>query len=157
MRTGIRPGSGRDRQCGFKNGCMLWLWIRPLDNSKGRWVFPPSFQLVEKVFFEYFLCAAHPSLSVAKLWLASAIRKVITWERALPSPLPRFFEKNRVKLLILRTFLRNSHASADSRVSAKPVFRQAKRMVVLSHRPFNPKTFLTPASAFPPTQTARRH
>ena len=54
---------------------------------------PGGIQLVEKVFFEYFLGAAHASLSVAKLWSASEVRKVITWERALPSPLPRFFEK----------------------------------------------------------------
>ena len=44
----------------------------------------------------------------------------------MPSPLPRFFEKNRVKLFRLPPFLRNSSASADSCVSAKPVFRQSQ-------------------------------
>ena len=48
-------------------------------------------QLVEKVFFEYFLGAAHTSLSVSKLWTASEVRRVITWEGALPLPVPRFF------------------------------------------------------------------
>ena len=43
----------------------------------------------------------------------------------MPSPLPRFFEKNRVKLFILRTFLCHINASADSYVSAKLVFRQS--------------------------------
>ena len=81
---------------------------------------PPLF-----VFYDYFLGAAHASLSVAKLWSASEVRKVSAWERALPSPLPRFFEKNRVKLLILRTFLCHFNASADSYVSAKLVFRQS--------------------------------
>ena len=33
----------------------------------------------------------------------------------MPLPFPRFFEKNRVKLLILRTFIRNINASAVSR------------------------------------------
>ena len=83
-------------------------------------------QFVEKVFFEYFLGAAHASLSVAKLWSASEVRKVSAWERALPSPLPRFFEKNRVKLLILRTFLYHFNASADSYAFAKLVFRQSE-------------------------------
>ena len=87
---------------------------------------PGGIQLVEKVFFEYFLGAAHASLSVAKLWSASEVRKVIAWERALPSPLPRFFEKNRVKLLIFRTFLYYFNASADSYVSVKLVFRQSE-------------------------------
>ena len=50
---------------------------------------PGKPQLVEKVFFAYFWGAAHASLSVAKLWSASEVRKVITWERALPSPLPQ--------------------------------------------------------------------
>ena len=44
----------------------------------------------------------------------------------MPSPLPRFFEKNRVKLLILRTFLCHCNASADFYVSAKLVFRQSE-------------------------------
>ena len=79
----------------------------------------PGFQLVEKVFFEYFLGAAHPSFWAVQPWTTSAVRKVSAWERALPSPLPRFFEKNRVKLFILRTFLRNFNASADFYVSAK--------------------------------------
>src|SRR5699024_8273282 len=33
-----------------------------------------------------------------QLWTASEVRKATAWERALPSPFPRFFEKNRVKL-----------------------------------------------------------
>ena len=45
----------------------------------------------------------------------------------MPLPFPRFFEKNRVKLLILRTFLRHYNASADFYVSAKFVFRQSQR------------------------------
>ena len=81
---------------------------------------------VEKVFFEYFLGAAHASLSVAKLWSASEVQELSAWEGALPLPFPRFFEKNRVKLLILRTFLRHFNASADSCVSTKLVFRQSK-------------------------------
>ena len=44
----------------------------------------------------------------------------------MPLPVPRFFEKNRVKLLILRTFIRNINASADFYVSAKLVFRQSE-------------------------------
>ena len=32
------------------------------------------------------------------MWTASEVREPAAWERALPSPLPRFFEKNRVKL-----------------------------------------------------------
>ena len=44
----------------------------------------------------------------------------------MPSPLPRFFEKNRVKLLILRTFLCHFNASADSYVYRKLVFRQSQ-------------------------------
>ena len=43
----------------------------------------------------------------------------------MPSPLPRFFEKNRVKLFILRTFLCHFSAGADSYISAKLIFRQA--------------------------------
>ena len=42
----------------------------------------------------------------------------------MPLPFPRFFEKNRVKLLILRTFLYHFNASADSYVFAKLVLRQ---------------------------------
>ena len=79
--------------------------------------------------FEYFLGAAHPSLSVAKLWSASEIRKLSAWEGALPLPFPRFFEKNRVKLLILRAILYHFNASADSYVSAKFVFRQSEARV----------------------------
>ncbi|HIR60105.1 MAG TPA: hypothetical protein IAB37_00790, partial [Candidatus Faecivivens stercoravium] len=81
-----------------------------------------AFELVEKVFFEYFLGAAHASLSVAKPWLASEVRQLSAWEGALPLPFPRFFEKNRVKLLIFRTFLYHFNASADFYVSAKLVF-----------------------------------
>ena len=81
-----------------------------------------AIQFVEKIFFEFFLGAAHVSLSVAKLWSALEVRKLSTWEGALPLPFPRFFEKNRVKLLILRTFLGNRNTSADSYVSAKLVF-----------------------------------
>ena len=44
----------------------------------------------------------------------------------MPLPLPRFFEKNRVKLLIFCTFLCHCNASADSYVSAKLVFRHAQ-------------------------------
>ena len=44
----------------------------------------------------------------------------------MPSPLPRFFEKNRVKLLILRTFLYHFNASVDSYVYRKLVFRQSQ-------------------------------
>ena len=44
----------------------------------------------------------------------------------MPLPFPRFFEKNRVKLLIFRTFLCHCNASADSYVSAKLVFRHAQ-------------------------------
>ena len=44
----------------------------------------------------------------------------------MPLPVPRFFEKNRVKLLILRTFLRNYNVGADSYVSAKLIFRQSE-------------------------------
>ena len=73
-----------------------------------------SLQLVEKVFFEYFLGAAHASLSVAKPWSASEVRQLSAWEGALPLPFPRFFEKNRVKLLIFRTFLCHFNASALS-------------------------------------------
>ena len=69
-------------------------------------------QFIEKVFFEYFLGAAHASLSMAKLCSASEVRQVSAWEGALPLPFPRFFEKNRVKLLIFRTFLRDFNASA---------------------------------------------
>ena len=46
-------------------------------------------QFVEKVFFEYFFGAAHASLSVAKLWSASEVRKLSAWEGALPLPFPR--------------------------------------------------------------------
>ena len=45
----------------------------------------------------------------------------------MPLPFPRFFEKNRVKLLIIPTFLCNFNASADSYVSAKLVFRQSQK------------------------------
>ena len=48
---------------------------------------------------------------------------------ALPLPFPRFFEKNRVKLLILRAILYHFNASADSYVSAKFVFRQSEARV----------------------------
>ena len=41
---------------------------------------------------DYFLGAAHPSLSVEQPWSASEVREVGAWERALPSPLPRFFD-----------------------------------------------------------------
>ncbi len=82
-----------------------------------------AFQFVEKVFFEYFLGAAHASLSVAKLWSTSEIRKISAWEGALPLPFPRFFEKNRVKLLILRTFSCHFVANVDTYVSSKLVFR----------------------------------
>ena len=44
----------------------------------------------------------------------------------MPLPFPRFFEKNRVKLFILPTFLRYCNASADFYVSAKLVFRQSE-------------------------------
>ena len=44
----------------------------------------------------------------------------------MPLPFPRFFEKNRVKLLIFRTFPGNRNASADFYVSAKFVFRQSE-------------------------------
>ena len=74
-------------------------------------------------YFYNILGAAHASLSVAKLWSASEVRKLSAWEGALPLPFPRFFEKNRVKLLILRTFLCHFNASADSYVSAKLAFR----------------------------------
>src|SRR5699024_1348152 len=43
----------------------------------------------------------------------------------MPLPFPRFFEKNRVKLFILRTFLCHFSAGADSYISAKLIFRQA--------------------------------
>ena len=44
----------------------------------------------------------------------------------MPLPFPRFFEKNRVKLFILRTFLCHFNASADFYVSAKLVFPQSQ-------------------------------
>src|SRR5699024_2537069 len=44
----------------------------------------------------------------------------------MPLPFPRFFEKNRVKLLIFRTFPGNRNASADFYISAKFVFRQSE-------------------------------
>ena len=43
--------------------------------------------------------------------------------------IPAIFEKNRVKLLILRAILYHFNASADSYVSAKFVFRQSKARV----------------------------
>src|SRR5699024_5669554 len=73
---------------------------------------------VPALIFGHFLSAAHASLSAAKLWAASKVRGVGAWERALPSPLPRFFEKNRVKLLILRPFLRDVGAGAGFDVPA---------------------------------------
>ena len=45
----------------------------------------------------------------------------------MPLPFPRFFEKNRVKLFILRTFLCHFNASANSYVFIKLVFRQSER------------------------------
>ncbi|HIR61243.1 MAG TPA: hypothetical protein IAB37_06705 [Candidatus Faecivivens stercoravium] len=79
-------------------------------------------KLSKKSFFEYFLGAAHASLSVAKLWSASEVQKVGACQGALLLGFSRFFEKNRVKLFILRTFLYYFNASADSYVSAKLVF-----------------------------------
>ena len=73
-------------------------------------------------FLDYFLGAAHGSLSVAKLWSASEVRLRSAWEGALPLLFPRFLKKNRVKLLIIRTFLYHFNASADSYVSTKLVF-----------------------------------
>ena len=68
--------------------------------------------------YDHFLCAAHPSLQVVQLWTASEVREPAAWERALPSPLPRFFEKNRVKLLICRTLFRGFGAGADTYAAA---------------------------------------
>ena len=65
-----------------------------------------GFQLVEKVF-EYFLGAAHASLSVAKPCSASEVRHVAACQGALLLGFSRFFEKNRVKLLIFRKLLGN--------------------------------------------------
>ena len=87
--------------------------------------------------YNHFLCAAHPSLQVVQLWTASEVREPAAWERALPSPLPRFFEKNRVKLFILRTFLRHCNASADFYVSAKLVFRQSEALSEAMDRAFS--------------------
>ena len=80
-------------------------------------------------FFRLFFGAMHPSLQAEKLWIASEVRKMSAWERALPSPLPRFFEKNRVKLFNLRPFLRDFSASADSHVlsDALPPFSRSRR------------------------------
>ncbi len=89
------------------------------------WYSAPHLKLSKKSFFEYFLGAAHVSLSVAKLWSASEVQKVGACQGALLLGFSRFFEKNRVKLLILRTFLCHFNASADSYVSAKLVFRQS--------------------------------
>ncbi len=69
--------------------------------------------------------AAHASLSVAKLWPASEVQKAGACQGALLLGFSRFFEKNRVKLFILCTFLCHFNASADSYVSAKLVFRQS--------------------------------
>ena len=44
----------------------------------------------------------------------------------MPLPFPRFFEKNRVKLLILRKFLCQFNASDDSYASAKLDFQQSQ-------------------------------
>ena len=66
-----------------------------------------GFHLVEKVFFEYFLGAAHASLSVAKPCSASEVRHVAACQGALLLGFSRFFEKNRVKLLIFRKLLGN--------------------------------------------------
>ena len=66
--------------------------------------------------YNHFLCAAHPSLQVVQLWTASEVREPAAWERALPSPLPRFFEKNRVKLFYLHPVERKSGYSAGFRV-----------------------------------------
>ena len=100
-------------------------------NRKGRLPYGRRLQFVEKVFFEYFLGAAHASLSVAKLWSASEVRKVSAWEGALPLPFPRFFEKNRVKLFILHTFLCHFNTSADSYVSIK--MEDAERPTAILH------------------------
>ena len=90
---------------------------------------PEGFLAVSGMFlYDYFLGAAHASLSVAKLWSASEVREVGACQGALPLGCPRFFEKNRVKLFILRTFFRHCNASADSYVSAKLVFRQSGRL-----------------------------
>ena len=51
----------------------------------------------------------------------------------MPLPFPRFFEKNRVKLLILCTYLGNKNTSAGSYVFANLVFRQTAFLLV-SHR-----------------------
>src|SRR5699024_467242 len=51
--------------------------------------------------YDYFLGAAHPSLSVAKLWSASEVRKLGAWEGALPLPFPQaLFKGLDPKLLI---------------------------------------------------------
>ena len=42
-----------------------------------------------KFFLKHILGAAHASLSAAKPWTASEVRRLAAWERALPSPLPR--------------------------------------------------------------------
>ena len=66
-----------------------------------------GFSLSKKSFFEYFLGAAHASLSVAKPCSASEVRHVAACQGALLLGFSRFFEKNRVKLLIFRKFLGN--------------------------------------------------
>ena len=120
---------------------------------KNREVFSLPIQLVEKAFFEYFLGAAHTSLPVAKLCSASEVRHVSACQGALLLGFSRFFEKNRVKLFILRTFFRNFNASADFYVSAKLVFRQSQPG---SKPGFSFTAQPPPASPSPrPPQTAR--
>ena len=56
--------------------------------------------------------AVHRILQEVQLWAVLEVQTLGAWERAPPSPLPRFFKKNRVKLFLLPPFLRDGHASA---------------------------------------------
>ena len=64
---------------------------RPFGNWKNKLANknPRKVKNLPGICFDYFLGAAHASLSVAKLWSASEVQKVSAWERALPSPLPQ--------------------------------------------------------------------
>ena len=115
---------------GFRTECQIKSdknRLFPIKNALPSKETGGRFSLSKNLFFKYFLGAAHASLSAAKLWPASEVREVGACQGALPLGCPRFFEKNRVKLLILRTFLCHLNASADSYVSAKLVFRQSER------------------------------
>ena len=114
---------------------------------KNREVFSLPIQLVEKAFFEYFLGAAHTSLPVAKLCSASEVRHVSACQGALLLGFSRFFEKNRVKLFILRPFLCHFNASADSYVSEKLVFRQSDPRFVKRGFTFMDYTFSSDESS----------